>query len=311
MMMSAGDVNMDAVQAGLKSIKLLRGSVRDMFKFLADGAPVTNSSSANQNSSNNSNQNHGSSESSTPGSDTSGSQDGSVERALMTELQSVINNINHKIRDLESACTLLAHPSTPVNINLGNSGLLGQDPAYERTSLYPAVISAYRWSDRMHEYSSQAAHLLSSNSLKRSNQNNNPMMMMRGNVRMHPSTVPFKRMVNSVPQVDQLYLHLQRMFHGMQIEMTRPFGAMAVLKIRLDRVLKAIVLLQGAWIEWVLIKSFNEDFKDDRGQLDIWSESRYHVFQKITDHANAAMLHFFHISHPDLAIRSWLVCLFV
>jgi len=46
--------------------------------------------------------------------------------------------------------------------------------------------------------------------------------------------------------------------------------------------------------------------KDD-GTLDLWSGSRFKVFQKLTDNANAAMLHFFAPTHPELSVRSFLV----
>jgi hypothetical protein len=60
-------------------------------------------------------------------------------------------------------------------------------------------------------------------------------------------------------------------------------------------------------IEWVQVKGFNEEFVNDNGQLDLWSESRYQVFRKITENANAAMLHFYSPTLPDLAVRSFMV----
>lgn len=60
-------------------------------------------------------------------------------------------------------------------------------------------------------------------------------------------------------------------------------------------------------IEWVQVKGYNEEFVNDNGQLDLWSESRYQVFRKITENANAAMLHFYSPTLPDLAVRSFMV----
>lgn len=63
-------------------------------------------------------------------------------------------------------------------------------------------------------------------------------------------------------------------------------------------------------IEWVVVKGFNEPITPNSLQQELWQESRYHVFQKITDHANAAMLHFSSPTLPDLSVRSFMVILF-
>ena len=42
-------------------------------------------------------------------------------------------------------------------------------------------------------------------------------------------------------------------------------------------------------------------------QEEIWTKSRYQVFQKVTDNANAAMQHFFSPQKAELAIKSFLV----
>lgn len=96
------------------------------------------------------------------------------------------------------------------------------------------------------------------------------------------------------------------MFNDIKVELIRPYGAPTVLKITLDRVLKAVAVLRGLIIEWVQIKAFNEEFTDIEDKLDIWTESRYEVFRKITDHANSAMLHFSSPLHPDLALKSFI-----
>lgn len=50
-------------------------------------------------------------------------------------------------RDLETACTLLGSPNVPLN--LGNSGYLSQDPAYEKSPLYTELNKSYRWFDKV------------------------------------------------------------------------------------------------------------------------------------------------------------------
>lgn len=53
-------------------------------------------------------------------------------------------------RDLETACTLLGSPNVPLN--LGNSGLLSQDPAYEKSPLYTELSKSYRWFDKVSQF---------------------------------------------------------------------------------------------------------------------------------------------------------------
>jgi len=147
--------------------------------------------------------------------------------------------------------------------------------------------------------------MLTANSLKRSVALG-PGIGASARGRAH-STTPFSRVIYSTAQVDNFCSHLQRIFADLQVEVTRPFGAPAVLKITLERVLKVSIVLRGASIEWVMVKAFNEDFITEEGKVDVFSPSRFLVFQKITDHANAAMLHFVHTLHPDLAVKSFVV----
>lgn len=215
--------------------------------------------------------------------------------------------------DLESACTLLAPPSAAINLTLGNSSHLGQDPLFERTPLFNEMFNAYRWCDKLHEYAAHAATILQQNLLKRSN------------------TVPFgynkrnRRLLshghNTQPQQVDIFITntLQRLYQDMTFELVRPFGNPLVLKITIPRTLKVVILLRGMLIEWVMVKGFNESFEDEnhpydkrRGfeneeKIDVWSESRYEVFRKITEHANTAMLHFISPNFPDLAFKSFVV----
>lgn len=113
---------------------------------------------------------------------------------------------------------------------------------------------------------------------------------------------------NIPPQnVDNFLQSLQRLSADYHFEILRPFGLPTILKVTLGRVFKAIILLRGLLIEWVIVKGLNEDFETEEGKLDIWTESRYEIFRKISDHANAAMLHFSSPFHVDIAIKSFMV----
>lgn len=53
-------------------------------------------------------------------------------------------------------------------------------------------------------------------------------------------------------------------------------------------------------IEWVMVKSHAES-------NDLWVESRYKVFRKVTENCHAAMCHFYSPNMPEIAVRSFMV----
>ncbi|XP_029573634.1 mediator of RNA polymerase II transcription subunit 27 isoform X4 [Salmo trutta] len=73
--------------------------------------------------------------------------------------------------------------------------------------------------------------------------------------------------------VDDVISRIGRMFPDMSIELFRPNGTSAVLL------------------------------------LDIWSKSNYQVFQKVTDHATTALLHYQLPQMPDVVVRSFMTWL--
>ena len=55
-----------------------------------------------------------------------------------------------------------------------------------------------------------------------------------------------------------------------------------VLQISLGKSLKALVVLGGLIIEWVVVKGINEELLSENGKLDFWKKSKYLVFQKVS-----------------------------
>lgn len=53
-------------------------------------------------------------------------------------------------------------------------------------------------------------------------------------------------------------------------------------------------------IEWVMVKAHAES-------NDLWTESRYKVFRKVTENCHAAMCHFYSPTLPEIAVRSFMV----
>lgn len=329
--------NLDALHSALKAVKLLRSTVGDVFKCLADCPLIASQSSqeemttttttttTNTNSMNNLNSNLNNNSIIT--NNTNQTNNVSNGQQLI-ELQTLLSSVNNRFRELETACTLMTPlNATPVNISLGNSSLLGQDPNYDKTNLYSDMINSYRWSDKMIEYSSFASTILTQNSLKRTHI---PSIFTKGRqLRRTPNGHNI-----TAQQIDAFIAQLQRVLQPeLNIEIVRPFGAPTVLKVTIPRVLKAVILLRGLLIEWVVVKGFDETFEDpnsdmsyvkrlrrfpdsmansagvDTEKLDIWSESKYQVFRKVSEHANAAMLHYYSPTHCDVAIKTYLTWL--
>lgn len=128
---------------------------------------------------------------------------------------------------------------------------------------------------------------------------------------------------------------------------SQPFGvSTGVFQISLNKVLKAILVMRGIVIDAVIVKAYHESFAlkatsrpgssaallaslgetsnlslqssqshpqanqafvDPENDIDLWSESKYLVFRKLTYHANAAILHFQYPNCPELAVLSFLV----
>ncbi|KAM7282664.1 mediator of RNA polymerase II transcription subunit 27 [Ixodes scapularis] len=139
-------INLDAVNSGLRAVKALRSTVGEVFRTLADGVP-------------------------------SSQGDENKEKNFILELQTTLGGVISRIRELETAVTLLGSPVAPLN--LGSTGHLCQDPTLDRTSLYTDMIKSYRWFDKVHEHTSHASAILNQNSLKRSNSSLFPTKRLR------------------------------------------------------------------------------------------------------------------------------------
>lgn len=143
---------------------------------------------------------------------------------------------------------------------------------------------------QVHEYSSIAHTILGQNNLKRTYTSSS--RSKRGRSHLSPHNV-------SPQQVEQFIVHFDRGFNqNMSITYNRPFTASTVLTVTLGHVLKASIALKGLMIERVVVKSYSET-------VDLWTESRYKVFRKVTENAHAAMLHFSSPTLPELSVRSF------
>ncbi|KAJ8304261.1 hypothetical protein KUTeg_017844 [Tegillarca granosa] len=154
----------------------------------------------------------------------------------------------------------------------------------------------------VHKLADYASLILSQNALKRTQQFTGPGHSVKRQRRLPPIAHNYP-----ASSVDSLINMLDRYWPDMSITISRPMGNCAVLQITLAKTLRALVVLRGLLIEYVTVKAYNEDFLSEDGKIEIWSKSRYQVFQKVSDLVTAGTLHFYHPQIPDTSLRSFLL----
>jgi len=136
--------------------------------------------------------------------------------------------------------------------------------------------------------------------------------------------------------LDSLINQISKLYQDMGFRVTRPNGSKsnAIVQVTLDRLLTASLVFKGLMIEWVMVRGFDEQTthpspiaaaaaaaavgnkhgggggqqhmrNDHQNNADVWTESRYQVFRRITDNSNAAMLNFQSPVYPELAAKSF------
>ncbi|KAH1179363.1 mediator of RNA polymerase II transcription subunit 27 isoform X1 [Mauremys mutica] len=202
--------------------------------------------------------------------------------------------------ELERLSNLVGKPSE--NHPLHNSGLLSLDPVQDKTPLYSQLLQAYKWSNKLQYHAGLASGLLNQQSLKRS------ANQMGVSAKRRPKAQP-TTLVLPPQYVDDVISRIDRMFPEMSIHLSRPNGTSAMLLVTLGKVLKVIVVMRSLFIDRTIVKGYNENVYTEDGKVDIWSKSNYQVFQKVTDHATTALLHYQLPQMPDVVVRSFMTWL--
>ncbi|XP_046904673.1 mediator of RNA polymerase II transcription subunit 27 [Hypomesus transpacificus] len=262
-------VNLEAFSQAINAIQALRSSVTRVFDSLKDGMKNKETLEGR-------------------------------EKVFTTEFQDNLQSVNRDLNELERLSTLVGRPSESHPLH--NSGLLSLDPVQDKTPLYSQLLQAYKWSNKLQYHAGLASSLLNQQSLKRS------ANQMGASAKRRPKVQP-STLVLSPQYVDDVISRIRRMFPDMPIELFRPNGTSAVLLVTLGKVLKAILVMRSLFIDRTIVRGFNENIYSDDGKLDIWSKSNYQVFQKVTDHATTALLHYQLPQMPDVVVRSFMTWL--
>jgi len=311
----------DSIQALYKSVKLvqkLRSTVSLTFEHLAEGVRRTTPNDAvNAASSTSVNASDVISIDGIPNIPTT-TED---EKRLVEELKKDLKKVSDSLTEVEKNVSLIQDQAPQQHYPRSASFLMPLDSVNtaEKHQLTTQLYHSHRWYDKLHEFSSVSSTVLA--------QNNN----RRSAAAIQTAREPAKRLkykaqaaqqVSVAPEaVDELVADLSRHFkNAMTIKLSRPLGNPALLHITLARTLKAFVILRGLIIEWVNVIGFGElqasDFEVGGSSdatnvsLDtVWIKSRHHVFKRISEHAAAAMIHFYLPNNPGLALRSFLMWL--
>ncbi|XP_069603674.1 mediator of RNA polymerase II transcription subunit 27 isoform X1 [Ranitomeya imitator] len=194
--------------------------------------------------------------------------------------------------------------STGRNVNRGtlvlkepSMGCVPARPSRQRLRIRRSIV---RLSLQYH--AGLASGLLNQQSLKRS------ANQMGVSAKRRPKAQP-TTLVLPPQYIDDVITRIDRMFPEMTIHLSRPNGTSAMLLVTLGKVLKVIVVMRSLFIDRTIVKGYNENVYTDDGKLDIWSKSNYQVFQKVTDHATTALLHYQLPQMPDVVVRSFMTWL--
>jgi len=217
------------------------------------------------------------------------------DKFFLTNLQGQLEQVNSNLKEVESSLSGFNGHTTMLMV-----GSMDSDSSQESFPLYTELAKSHKWLDKVHDYAGGAAAYLSQNSLKRS------YCAVAKSRRKPLSTSHIAQASNLTRMIDGV----NKMFSDMKL-IIRPGGTQlnAIVEVNLDRILKAVLIFKGLMIEWVVVKGWEEELVKSDGQIDIWGESRFQVFQRITENANAAMLHFQSPVYPDLAVRSFMTYL--
>ncbi|KAG2470062.1 MED27 polymerase, partial [Polypterus senegalus] len=211
-----------------------------------------------------------------------------IERFTYLGIDIQVSLVTLHMNELERLSNLVGRPSESHPLH--NSGLLSLDPVQDKTPLYSQLLQAYKWSNKVALHPEMSClslftgvHLLPWPPYNSTAAVVTPVVFSLlcplfapschcHAVRAAPSPSLY-RFFQLRRYVDDVISRIGRMFPDMSIELFRPNGTSAVLLI------------------------------------DIWSRSNYQVFQKVTDHATTALLHYQLPQMPDVVVRSFMTWL--
>lgn len=259
---------------------------------------------------------------------------------LLEYVNQMISSITSSIRNLDKFIGVLIQNQS--SMNPGESIHLAHDYSVEKHNLYVNLCQSYESFTKLNEYSTFCCNLLHQQSLKRvhkrtdttttSSTTDNPALSNQTAVAtFNPYNCGIPK---NHPTISSLLLEYitskpneaRKFIEGVY---SQPFGSSTgVFQVSVNRVLKAILIMRGFVVDAIIVKAYHESFAiqasvkgssagllaesstspfvspDD--DIDLWTESKYAVFRKLTNQANGAILHFQYPSIPEIALKTFL-----
>lgn len=291
--------DLEVLATALTNVQHVRSGVGNVFRLLAEGGCDDNDWP--------------------PGGASNGTASGdsdpdeSRRRHYIVQLKEALNTLTRRVHDLDDSVSSIQLP--PAAVQLANSGLLSQDPIVDAQQRYCRLTESYRWLERAREYGGAGALLWSGfGALKRTQH-----ALVKRRRGAHASGQAVANHHN-----DAILQSIARSFVDLRISVSRPAGSAAgvggwaVVQVCLDRVLQASIAMRGLSIEWIQVRGFHESVQPSTNSsgygtpdsvADLWTPSEYHVFRKVSEHAQAATLHFYGALHTEYSVRSYLTWL--
>lgn len=245
---------------------------------------------------------------------------------LLQYVNRMISSITTSIGKLDQSIMILIQNQSLMNP--GESVHLAMDCSPDKHNLYVNLCKSYEHFTKLNEYSTFCQTLLHQQSLKRvlkrAESSNN------GQSNHHAAFNPYNYRLQKFPSISSIFGAVV-VSPGMLMDAvySQPFGSsIGVFQVNVNRVLKAILIMRGVIVEAVIVKAYHESFAskatvkgssasllaEQSGSpfvssdedLDLWTESKYAVFRRLTHQANAAVLHFQYPSMPELALKTFL-----
>ncbi|XP_045216313.2 mediator of RNA polymerase II transcription subunit 27-like isoform X2 [Mercenaria mercenaria] len=217
------------------------------------------------------------------------------EKQILNTFHESLLDVNNDFSELEKACGSLQSLSSVIP----NSIYLSIDPAIDKSPVYTQIFQAYKWSNKVSDLAGYGASVLDAHvKIKRTQQ------MGAAQAKKLKRTPPTGHAYG--PSIVENYAaRFNQKAGGLSVQVTRPLGSHAVLQVTLGHILKAQVALRGLMIEWVNVRGYTEE-NPDESKLELWSKSKYLVFQKVTESATAATLHFYSPHNAELSLTSFM-----
>lgn len=259
---------------------------------------------------------------------------------LIQYVDHMISAIVNTIRGLDHDVAIITQNESLMTT--GESVHLGMDSSLDKHNLFVDLCSSYKSLSRLHDYSAHCYALLHQQSLKRANKRSDIPTNSQNHQQLQQSSLaafnPYiskaspSKVATSIENILKLYEHLEGTY-------SQPFGnSTGILQININKVLKAVLLMRGIVIDAVIVKAHHESFSSKASkpgnsasllaacaydyaatsnsnqfidpnidEIDLWTDSKYHVFRALTHQANAAILHFQYPAYPELAVKTFLV----